>query len=448
MSHHVLLDPCAAPHLMESTKLSQWRRVGLVLACFTLLSTVIANAQAQQPRTIDRTFFGMHLNQFIHEPALNVRFGTFRLWDSNTTWNLLNPAPGAYDWTTLDIYLNWAQTNNYDVIYTFGWAPCWESPCTSGDPGAKQVASVVDWNNFVTALVTHAKGKIKYYEIWNEPSITVFWTGPPPESSVPNSLAGLAQQAFQIIKSVDSHAQVLTPSPQGDSAFVASWMDKYLSAVQHLSNGTSVYADAIAFHDYVGAPAENVIALVNNMRRTATAHGLSGLPLFDTEGSWGNGMGFSDQDEQAAFLARSYTLQASMGIDRFAWYGWDYVPFGTLWDPAGVHKSGTAYGTISQWLIGAQISACSQPTADTWSCPLVRPNGYQAQILWSPTTSSLPFVVSGQFVQSRDLLTNCPQSIQNGQVILGHKPILLETLYPSSSGSTGCWWSAVQSLSF
>ena len=32
----------------------------------------------------------------------------------------------------------------------------------------------------------------------------------------------------------------------------------------------------------------------------------------------------TDPDEQAALVARTYTLQAST-VDRFAWYGWDWI---------------------------------------------------------------------------------------------------------------------------
>ncbi|HEY6252498.1 MAG TPA: cellulase family glycosylhydrolase [Candidatus Angelobacter sp.] len=410
----------------------------------------------------------MHLNSLSdpNRASLNVPFGTLRLWGiEGTAWFAINSAPGSYDWTTLDAFLDWAQTNNYAVIYTFGAGPCWVSPssCQPNSDHASNVDHIADWDHFVTALVSHAKGRIKYYELWNEPTVNpYFWTG------TIDFLAQMGQHAFQIIKSNDPNALVLTPSPQGDATGISQWMDQYLTAVQNLSQGTNAYADGIAFHSYEGAVPENVIPVIQQLQSTVFRHGLS-LPLFDTEGSWGTSENLSDLGEQAAFVARSYALQASI-VDRFAWYGWDYcLPgpgncWGAMWKRPGVYiaevcpsagtfcgpvllESGIAYATISQWLIGALVTACLDIGGGIWSCPVWRPGGYRAQILWSTGTDPAWYTVSSQFTQSRDLLTNCPRPIQNQAVTLGHLPILVETAYPGSSGSAACWWEALQSLS-
>jgi len=183
--------------------------------------------------------------------------------------------------------------------------------------------------------VSRPSGRIKYYEIWNEP--TAFWGGPITDGDKgPGiTLAHIAQSAFQDIKSIDPNAMVLTPSYAEDAA----GLDHYLSAVQTLSRGASVYADIIAFHGYNLCnpasiqcnPPENVQDVINQTQGKVALHGLSSMPLWDTEASWGPNATPTDQDlndDQPGFVARSYTLQASLGIDRFIWYGWDYAHAG------------------------------------------------------------------------------------------------------------------------
>jgi hypothetical protein len=43
------------------------------------------------------------------------------------------------------------------------------------------------------------------------------------------------------------------------------------------------------------------------------AHAVSTLPLWDTEGSWGDS-GMGDDSHRAAFLAKYYVLQWSQGV--------------------------------------------------------------------------------------------------------------------------------------
>ena len=75
----------------------------------------IASVRAQ----IAPTFFGMQmgkgsvtgepwpLDKICSDPFQGCDgFGTTRLWDSGTAWALINYAPGQYDWSLLDAWLN------------------------------------------------------------------------------------------------------------------------------------------------------------------------------------------------------------------------------------------------------------------------------------------------------------------------------------------------------
>jgi hypothetical protein len=40
---------------------------------------------------------------------------------------------------------------------------------------------MTDWGNWVRAVVTRYKGRIKYYELWNEPDAWNWWSGTTPQ---------------------------------------------------------------------------------------------------------------------------------------------------------------------------------------------------------------------------------------------------------------------------
>src|SRR5271165_5269317 len=126
---------------------------------FLFILILTAPAKSQTPAT----FFGMHIESGVLStqswPA--VPMGSIRLWDTYTTWNDLEPSNGVYTWSNLDRYLDLAQANNVDVLYTFGgtanWAASGSGPqCGYGPGSCYSPAKMQDCNNFVTALVAHS----------------------------------------------------------------------------------------------------------------------------------------------------------------------------------------------------------------------------------------------------------------------------------------------------
>ena len=180
-----------------------------------------------------------------------------------------------------------------------------------------------------------------------------------------------------------------------------------------------------------------ILNTVTNLQASASSHGRGSAPLLDTEGGWGQEADLPDRDEQSAFLARIYVLQAGLAVDRFVWYGWnadlspDSLSWGKIWSPGSTAagtllKGGMAYRTISNWLTNAQISSCTNPVTGIWSCNIIRSTGKPAQILWTDSSDYVVYQVAPVYTQWRDLLTDAPTLIQSGVVTLNHKPILVE----------------------
>jgi hypothetical protein len=89
-----------------------------------------------------------------------------------------------------------------------------------------------------------------------------------------------------------------------------------------------------------------------------------------------------------------------------------------------MREAGIAYSTVSKWLRGATIEACSSDNEQTWSCTLTRPNGYKGVIMWNASSSIEVQIPARNLAQYRDW-----QNTTNplGEIVnVSPMPILLE----------------------
>jgi hypothetical protein len=412
------------------------------LALFVVFAASLQYAQSTPP--ISPRYFGLHTSSGVaqREAWPTLPFASIRLLDTHTNWAQLNPAPGVYDWTLLDRWMakfRLSGTTGSDVIYSFQTTPQWaaanpnNSVCRAG-PGTCEPPSDLNadgtgtnqhWIDFVTALSQHVAGRIKYWEVWNEPMVTPFFSGTPAQ------LVRMAKDLRAITQALDPKAQILSPpgsdyhvSPSG-TCYAANTMSQYFAA------GMGQYIDIVSFHAYIAyrggvdAP-ENFISEVSCIRQMMATYGQQNKGLWATEGGWGRNTDLPDPDQQAAFLARSYLLLRSLGVRRFFWYRWDNSDWGTLWDKVnGIHSAGIAYRQVATWMTGSTLtSACAQDSSGTWNCGFTLPNGSPAEAVWSLTNQQ--FAAPTNYTSYRDLAGNTYQLPANHQIMIGYKPIFLQ----------------------
>jgi hypothetical protein len=370
---------------------------------------------------IPRSFFGMTvLDSQNVIPPLN--YGTTRTWDSfpMLDWAEINSSAGVYQFKHLDAFIQANQARNAEVIYTFGRTPRWASakPDAPGPYGPGQCAPPADlqsWDDYVTAIASHAGLRIKYWELWNEPQDPEYYCGDT------RTLVTMAQHAYRIIKSINPAAQIIAPTPS--AAGGPAWLDSYLS------EGGGNYADIMSFHGYCNAEAESVNAVVLRYQGVIAAHGQSSKPLWDTEADWAGDADdvLQGSSNRAAFMAKYYFLQWSDGVSRFVWYAYDGGTWGGLWNAAtGADPNVASYGIVQQWMVGASItSGCASDSHGTWSCTLSRAGGYQALVLWN-STKTVSYQVPEQYTDVRDLIGN-QRPLSGRSLQVGSSPVLVET---------------------
>lgn len=356
-------------------------------------------------------------------------------------WLYVESQKGVFNWANLDNWVATAKAHNTDVMYSFVRFPKWAtvdvSTCTyanaTGIDGCTGAPNLTDLTAFVTALVTRYKGKIQYYELYNEPYVKGEYSG-----SVADMVA-LTKVEHDVIRALDPAAKIISPTMYG------------YDATGFMSNATTGYwalggtqdVDVIGQHTYPDTNndiAETTTNLTNDIKTILKAYpALAKKPIWTTEGSWGDAAegAITDPNLRAAFIARDYLLHWSNGVSRFYWYAWDEQSWGTLHVTGATSPSAAevAYTQVYDWMVGAVMPTPCTFTGSTnylaiYTCELTRASGYQALAVWntveSSTTATTSYAVPSNYLHYRDLTGAVTAVPANHVIQIGLKPILLE----------------------
>jgi Glycosyl hydrolases family 39 len=404
--------------------------------CIGVLSLVVARPGLAVPddlarlnprlETIPPAFFGMHIHRAASTtpwPAVPVR--EWRLWDAYVTWPYLEPKRGQFQFNILDRYVALARQHNTGVLLPLALSPAWASarPLEKSvyQPGsAAEPNNLEDWRLFVRTVATRYKGHIAAYEIWNEPNLPQFC------SASVDEVVSLTREASRIIHQVDPNAVVVSPS--ATEAKGVAWLSEFLQ------KGGGQYVDVIGYHLYVNPqPPEAMLPLIEQIRRVMVDHGQGAKPIWNTEVNWFSPKPFPSEELAAAYLARSYVLNWAAGIQRVYWFAWDNQAVGvrtTEQDSRTLTPAGRAYGTVYQWLVGAQMGACSQNLDHTFVCQLTR-DGSSEWIVWNPEGTTTFKVPASWRVQSVTPLLAESQALVDDVWNVEPVPVLLKSSKPS-----------------
>jgi len=178
--------------------------------------------------------------------------------DAGLTWvkqqfawrDIEGAGKGKFVWNNADQAVNLSNAKKIDILARVDNAPDWAAPgCFSAAKKTMGPAkNMQDWLDFLTAFVTRYKGRIRAYEIWNEPNLAREWCSQPPN---PAAYAALLKASYAKIKSIDPNAMIvsagLTPTTQNDSVAMpdAVFVEQMYAAMKDNSAG---YFDVLGVH--------------------------------------------------------------------------------------------------------------------------------------------------------------------------------------------------------
>ena len=151
------------------------------------------------------------------------------------SWNGIEPKRGELHWQFWDTLVKMAEQNHVELIpyvaYTPRWAARDQKEFWKQPPSNPQL-----YADFMFQIVSRYRGRIRSWEIWNEPDNKDYWTGTPEE------YAELTMLASKSIRQADPHAVLVL----GGIAYGPSRFFQTLIQACHLDR----YVDIVALHAY------------------------------------------------------------------------------------------------------------------------------------------------------------------------------------------------------
>ncbi len=313
-------------------------------------------------------------------------------------WPEFQPGPDQWNVEYRDHFVEMAAKHGERVVAILNS----DNGAVEQDPVGKQrgnyiaPSDVPRFLEFVRRLVTHYKGRVDAWEIWNEPDITRFWEGSQQE------FHDLARRTAETVREADPSAQIVGTACTGPmGALMAAGINGLhdsgaLAAVNHPSG-----------HLYVTDP-RHYYAEYAKLIGAARRHGHPGSVWITELGAPDGGFypWCSDNDLLAEHVIKAYTIATSLGVDRLVWYcfrdgdaasqaKWppDSEAFFGLLAPGDLRKpSAQAYSLFSKYCSNSTLrrdlvqSSGGLAARQLRSAFYRRDNGASALILWFEPT--------------------------------------------------------------
>lgn len=274
-------------------------------------------------------------------------------------WHTIEHGPNDFDWHNLDRVVEGVNQSGFKLLLSVTRAPGWtRAPAPEGGPPV----DYAEFGRFMEQLAGRYRGRVRAYELWNEPNLRREWGG---DTLDPARFVLLAAEGARGVRAGDPDAIVISGAPavtgvdDGETAIADR---AFLRGM--LEAGIAEHVDALGAHPYgyANPPDETVhdethVATSHNddpsfffrdtledYREIMLEHGVDQHQLWVTEFGWPSPEGIGDMDltgweygrqvseaQQAEYIVRAF----HMGDER-AWVGpmflWN-LNVATIWGP-------------------------------------------------------------------------------------------------------------------
>jgi hypothetical protein len=293
------------------------------------------------------TFFDLEVDEATVRRSMEmIRDGGFQWIRQQFAWyEIERPAKGQYvdsatarsSWEKYDRIVSLAAEYGLHVLARIDTVPEWARP--AGSTFTHPPVDLQDYADFVYTLVARYRGRIRYYQLWNEPNLTFEWGNRNVSAS---EFTPLLKAGYLAAKSADPHAVVIAaalaptidrgPANRNDTLFLQEMYDA----------GAKDYFDimsTMAYGLFSGPDDRRVDALwqvnisrAQLLRRIMVANGDADKPIWFSELAW-NALpdsimdfplyGRVTEDQQARYTVRALTRLA----EEWPWAGVSFVWF-------------------------------------------------------------------------------------------------------------------------
>ncbi len=247
----------------------------------------------------------------------------------NTNWGALEREPGVWTWDRLDEQMRYLDERGFQYGAMLIGNPVWNA---ADARGGLPINNLDGWSNYVTQLVTHLKGRVRRYEVWNEPPNFMG------KDQTAADYAQIVATAYDAAKAVDPDCEIGLAAKSAHITFLE----------QTILAGAKDHFDFIVLHPYetLDGVAENagteavylnVVPAVRKMLAARNPERVD-VPIVYTE--LGVDAERKGADAQAHALVKAYVMGVAQGVECVQWFegrDGDSGPMGLL-DRNGVAR--------------------------------------------------------------------------------------------------------------
>jgi hypothetical protein len=171
--------------------------------------------------------------------------------DAGFTWvkqhvgwrNVEGIVKGHYDWYFTDRIVADAEQFGLDVLFRLDRQPLWALPPDGSNQGP--VENPQDFGDFCHAIADRYRGRVRAYQVWNEPNLAREWQHQPPD---PKGYVELLRACYVGVKTADPDALVISAglSPTGSGPPEVMPDIEYLIGMYEA--GAAPYFDLLGVH--------------------------------------------------------------------------------------------------------------------------------------------------------------------------------------------------------
>lgn len=313
------------------------------------------------PVSVADSFFGMHVYTRANDSVSGLTFKTVRSHDltgGKARWAKIQPTDtqnlANWDFVDLDAWVNTHYAAGRDLVFTLFGTPSWAAGAKSAEEGIygpsnlgmqAEPADMTDWTFYCATIATRYLGKIKYYEVWNEPNMNNDGTGVT-ATGISNKrffysgtfakLAEMTRLANQTIKAIDPTAKIISAPIQGWQASGTNDSGAYLTGMMAAATGDGSttmksWVDIVGVHLYLPSTNDTtkLAGIIDRVNTAKTSAGVSAKETWDTESApiGGDAVTLTDVQVQA-ITGRMLVTMAAKGIARTMYYQYDHPTMG------------------------------------------------------------------------------------------------------------------------
>lgn len=238
------------------------------------------------------------------QPWLSVSFGNAHY----------TPVPG---------YATWAADHPGEAVPAYIRSYVGEVPLYHGK------AAVRGWENYLSVMAKHYKGRVSHWEIWNEPNtMGGFWrmrgAMPYPELPVSERVVRCAADYVELVKISGAQIRAAIPDAKIVAGSLSNGMEINNYVVALAENRIVDHADIISYHPYGVVPEQGAEARFNFIRHNI---GSCTIPIWQGEAGRPAGDCFSPEYgpvateyNQAKYVTRRFVTDLRIGVEMSSFF--------------------------------------------------------------------------------------------------------------------------------